>query len=142
MQPKYSLIWIIIGAIFVIAACSVSPTIAVVEPTIELPPPTVVQTAIAPTDSPTAIQAETVAPTFTIEIPTDIPATGDQTSTGQGDQIMQSVCTVCHSSDRIVNSHKTQAEWETTVNRMVSHGAVLSDSDKTILLLYLSETYK
>jgi hypothetical protein len=142
MQPKYSIIWIITAAVFVIAACSVSPTIAVEEPTFELPPPTVVQTAITPTDSPTAIPVETVAPTFTTEIPTDIPASGVQSSIGQGDQIMQSVCTVCHSPDRIVNSHKTQAEWETTVNRMISHGAVLSDSDKAILLLYLSETYK
>lgn len=141
MQPKFLSLWMTTVAALVMAGCSALPTMAVVEPTIEPPPPTAVQASIAPTESPTAKPADTLEPTFTVVIPTK-EATNPQASAGQGDVIMQSVCTVCHSSDRIINSHKTQAEWETTVNRMIGHGAVVSDSDKVILLLYLSETYK
>ena len=142
MHPKILLFWIITITALVLAGCSVPPTQSIVVPTIGVPTPTVVQDTVVPTELPTSIPTEPVKPTFTVSAPTLEPTANTQTSTGQGDQILQSVCTVCHSSDRIVNSHKTQAEWETTVNRMISHGAVLSDSDKVILLLYLSETYK
>lgn len=142
MQPKLLSLWMTTVAALVLAGCSALPTMAVVEPTIEPPPPTAVQASIAPTESPTAKPADTLEPTLTVVVPTIESTTYAQASVGQGDVIMQSVCTVCHSSDRIINSHKTQAEWLTTVNRMISHGAVVSDSDMQILILYLSETYK
>ncbi len=137
MQGKLVLMWITTITTIVLAGCSVSPTQTIVEPTIVVTTPTVVSTEI-----PTSIPTEPVNPTLTVAVQTIEPTVDTQQSAGQGDQILQSVCTVCHSSDRIVNSLKTQTEWETTVNRMISHGAVLSDSDKAILLLYLSETYK
>ena len=140
MKSKYLLVWITTVAALVFAGCSASPTLTQVDLTTVLPPPTEIKATMAPTDSPTAQPTNTVEPTFTVVVPTTEPTEDGQASTGQGDQIMKSVCTVCHSSDRIINSHKTQAEWETTVNRMIGHGAVVSDSDKQILILYLSRS--
>ena len=142
MQLKILLIWIATVAVLVITGCSASPTITKEVPTTVVPPPPAVRATLAPKDSPTTQPTAKVEPTYTIVVPTAEPTADVQVSTGQGDQILQSVCTVCHSSDRIMNSHKSQAEWETTVNRMIGHGAVVSDSDKQILILYLSETYK
>ncbi len=113
-----------------------------VEPTIGVKTPTVVLDTVVPTEIPTSIPTEPVNPTVTVAVQTIEPTVDIQGSTGRGDQILQSACTVCHSSDRIMNAHKTQAEWETTVNRMIGHGAIVSDSDKQVLIKYLSETYK
>jgi cytochrome c5 len=142
MQHKYLLIWSTIITALMIAGCSASPSQTTVEPTVPIPLSTAVEAALAPTDLPTAKPVETVEPTSTVVVPTKEPTLGVQVSTGQGNQIMQAVCTVCHSFDRIINSHKTQAEWEITVDRMMSYGAVLSDSEKQILIKYLSDTYK
>jgi hypothetical protein len=142
MRYKYLLIWLTSITALILAGCSTSPTQTMVVPTVTVPLSTIVETTLAPTDIPTAKPPETVEPTFTFVVPTNEPTTGVQASTGQGDQIMQAVCTVCHSSDRIMNSHKTQAEWQITVDRMISYGAVLTDSEKQILIKYLSETCK
>jgi cytochrome c5 len=142
MRNKYILIWLTTIAALMLAGCSASPTQTVVEPTVAVPLSTFVEATIASTDLPTTKPAETVVPTNTVVVPTNEPTTSVQASTGQGDQIMQAVCTVCHSSDRILNSHKTQAEWQITVDRMISYGAVLTDLEKQIMIKYLSETYK
>jgi cytochrome c5 len=142
MRHKYLLIWLTTIAALMLAGCSASPTQTTMEPTVAVPLSTVVEATLAPTDVPAAKPPETVEPAFTVVVPTNEPTTSVQASTGQGDQIMQAVCTVCHSSDRILNSHKTQAEWQITVDRMISYGAVLTDSEKQIMIKYLSETYK
>jgi cytochrome c5 len=142
MSYKHLLVWLTTIPALIVAGCAASPTQTMVEPTIAVPFSTIVAATTAPTYLPAAKQAETVEPKFTVVVPTKEPTAGVQASIGQGDQIIQAVCTVCHSSDRIINSHESQAEWEITVDRMNSYGAVLSDSDKQILILYLSETYK
>jgi cytochrome c5 len=142
MRYKYLLIVLTTIIALIVTGCSASPTQTMVEPTVAVPISTVVEVTLVPTDIPAAKPTETVEPTFTVVAPTIEPTTGVQASTGQGDQIMQAVCTVCHSSDRIMNSHKTQAEWQTTVDRMISYGALLTDSEKQVLIKYLSETYK
>jgi len=74
------------------------------------------------------------------------PSTG---STGSGNaggadgaSLMQSRCSVCHSTDRITSAHKTADEWNTTVTRMISHGAQLNTTEEQTLVDYLAATYK
>jgi hypothetical protein len=59
-----------------------------------------------------------------------------------GASLMQDRCSVCHSLDRVTSAHKTTAEWTTTVERMVSHGAQLSSQEQQTLIDYLAANYK
>jgi hypothetical protein len=55
---------------------------------------------------------------------------------------MQSRCSVCHSTDRITSAHKSPADWKTTVDRMISHGAQLNATEEQTLINYLAANYK
>jgi mono/diheme cytochrome c family protein len=59
-----------------------------------------------------------------------------------GQTLMQDRCSVCHSLDRLTSAHKTAAEWTTTVERMVSHGAQLNSQEQQTLIDYLAANYK
>jgi membrane protein involved in colicin uptake len=59
-----------------------------------------------------------------------------------GQSLMQQRCSVCHSLDRVTSAHKTAAEWTTTVQRMVSHGAQLNAQEQQTLIDYLAANYK
>jgi hypothetical protein len=50
-------------------------------------------------------------------------------------------CTKCHTLAPIQVSHKTYHEWETTVYRMMGHGAHLNDREAKAVIDYLSQTY-
>ncbi len=76
--------------------------------------------------------------------PTQAPpsATPSPTPTPEGAALLESRCTLCHSSDRPKRAKKTRKEWEETVNRMIENGAQLTDSEKKVLVDYLAKTYK
>jgi competence protein ComEA len=59
-----------------------------------------------------------------------------------GASLMQERCSVCHSLDRVTSAHKTTAEWTTTVERMISHGAQLDSQEQQTLVEYLAANYK
>ena len=59
-----------------------------------------------------------------------------------GAKLLDSRCSVCHSSERPKSKQKTPEQWETTVSRMMGKGAQLTQEEKQILLDYLSKTYK
>ena len=50
-------------------------------------------------------------------------------------------CSSCHPSSRPKTTQKTQAEWQQTVDRMVSKGAQLTGAEKAALIDYLAKTY-
>jgi hypothetical protein len=50
-------------------------------------------------------------------------------------------CSVCHPSTRAKTAQKTQAEWQQTVDRMISKGAQLTDAERAALIDYLAKTY-
>lgn len=60
----------------------------------------------------------------------------------EGASLLEERCSVCHPSSRPKSKQKTPEQWESTVNRMMGKGAKLSEEEKTILLNFLSETYK
>jgi competence protein ComEA len=59
-----------------------------------------------------------------------------------GASLMQDRCSVCHSLSRVTSAHKTAAEWTTSVERMVSHGAQLTSQEQQTLIDYLAANYK
>jgi len=67
---------------------------------------------------------------------------GTSTSSIDGQTLMQQRCSVCHSTDRITSAHKTAAEWKTTADRMISHGAQLTPAEEQTLIDYLAANYK
>lgn len=69
-------------------------------------------------------------------------SSGSSGSTLDGKALVESRCTVCHSLDRVTSSAKTEAEWTSTVERMIGHGAQLSDAEKAAVISYLAATYK
>ena len=69
--------------------------------------------------------------------PTSTPA-----AAGSPEALLQQRCASCHSLQRIQSAHKTQADWEKTVRRMVNSGAQLNDAEFTALVAFLAATYK
>ena len=63
-------------------------------------------------------------------------------SASDGQTLMQTRCTVCHSSDRITTAHKTADQWKATVDHMISNGAQLSSQEEQTLINYLAQNYK
>jgi cytochrome c5 len=82
----------------------------------------------------------TLAPTTGAVAPT--ATSGGAPSTVPGATLVNERCTLCHSLDRIQTAHKTEAEWTTTVSRMVQNGARLTAAEKSAVIQYLSATYK
>jgi len=83
-------------------------------------------------------------------IGTFLAACGTSSSSGTGStgggtdglSLMQSRCSVCHSTDRITSAHKSAADWKITVDRMISHGAQLNTTEEQTLIDYLAANYK
>jgi len=59
-----------------------------------------------------------------------------------GASLMNQRCSVCHSVSRITSAHKTSADWTTTVQRMIDHGAQLNATEEQTLITYLAANYK
>ena len=95
--------------------------------------------ATHPASAPTPA-ANSSAPASAVA-PSAPTAASQGASTLDGQSLMQQRCTVCHSTDRITSAHFTAAQWTATVNRMISHGAQLSQSEETVLVNYLAQNY-
>ncbi len=48
----------------------------------------------------------------------------------------------CHNLDRVTSAKKTEAEWRTTVDRMIAKGAKLTAEEAAALVRFLSKVYK
>ena len=140
-MPSYLSKRISIAAIILIlAGCTSTPTTGQPVP----PTQTVPLATTTVTTAPTSIQTiqPTIEPTFTVMAATIIPTETQILDTLAGKMMAESVCIICHSFDRVEISQKSLAEWETTVIRMVGHGAVLSLSEQQLVVQYLAQTYK
>ncbi len=71
-------------------------------------------------------------------------ATVEETTAGtalDGQALLEARCVECHGLDRTTGASKSAAEWQETVERMVSKGAQLSPAEVETLVAYLAETY-
>ena len=64
---------------------------------------------------------------------TEEPVTGGM----DGDAILETSCTQCHSLDPIYAASYDAEGWRVTIDRMVRKGAVISDEDAEILIEFL-----
>ena len=59
-----------------------------------------------------------------------------------GASLLEERCSVCHPSERPKSRQKTPEQWKATVSRMMGKGAKLTDTEKQVLIKYLSENFK
>jgi cytochrome c2 len=64
---------------------------------------------------------------------------GEQTPSevSAGEQLARTKCTMCHTYDRVEQANKSAAEWESTIDRMVGHGLVVSEEERATITDYL-----
>ncbi len=55
-----------------------------------------------------------------------------------GDAIIETSCTACHTRERIDNAEKDAAGWTDTVDRMIGYGVTLTDQERADLIAYLA----
>jgi predicted CxxxxCH...CXXCH cytochrome family protein len=67
---------------------------------------------------------------------------GTSSGGSDGKSLMDSRCSVCHSTGRVTSAHMTAAEWTTTVQTMVARGAQLNATEQQTLIDYLAANYK
>jgi cytochrome c5 len=105
-------------------------------------------TTPAPTSPPATSPPATSPPTSTpTELPTPeatdtpVPPTATEEPGPDGLTLLQERCAVCHTLGRVEAARKSLEGWQTTVERMVGHGAVLTAEEQQALVEYLAETY-
>jgi competence protein ComEA len=54
-----------------------------------------------------------------------------------GAALVQRRCSICHTVDRINAAQKDEAGWNSTIDRMRSKGAVVSEQEQKDLVAYL-----
>ena len=72
----------------------------------------------------------------TMEQSTAAPA-AEATSTVDMEALIKEKVAGHHDLDRIYNAHKTRAEWEATLDRMIQYGAQINDQEKEMIIDYL-----
>jgi cytochrome c5 len=131
----------LVSLTFIIAGCSAgNPT----QPDLAQPAqaPVIIDTQVQATQAiATEIPATSVPPT---EIqPTTAPAiaglTADQKT--QAQQVLNSACAACHSTDRITRARGDLAGWQQVIQQMRDRGAQMTDDQAALLAQYLAETY-
>ena len=84
--------------------------------------------------------------TASSEVPTEVGSSNlstqvpipPETVLQEGSLLLQNRCTQCHSLENVLQAKKTRAEWEETLSKMESFNVKISDSEKHVLLDYLT----
>jgi len=66
-------------------------------------------------------------------VTTDSP--GD---TLDGQALVETKCSMCHTLDRVDGARKSREDWETTVSRMQGNGLVINAEERAAVIDYLS----
>jgi cytochrome c5 len=75
------------------------------------------------------------------EGPAALPPEEETSGELSGEELLEDRCATCHALDIVKGATKTQAEWESTVERMIEKGAELTDAEAQVLVDYLASTY-
>jgi len=70
-----------------------------------------------------------------------VPEATTEIETQEGKAIVETVCTGCHSLNKVTSASYDRAGWEKTVERMIAKGAELDSAQKETLIDYLVTTY-
>lgn len=55
------------------------------------------------------------------------------------DALVESKCSLCHTTERVYAADKSAEEWDATVDRMEKSGLVITDAEQQQIVEYLSE---
>jgi virginiamycin B lyase len=69
------------------------------------------------------------------------PLTAQTLPDGNGKQIVQGACVVCHGLLRITNTGHTREEWDTIVHNMIMMGAELKPEQVSVVTNYLASNF-
>ena len=108
-------------------------------------PETVTQAPAEPTPlveaTTQATQAEEAAPIAPVEPPAAAPEEPQVTAIS-GQTLMEERCGECHAIERVTSKTGTLEDWGKIVDRMITHGAKLTDEERAILVQFLADNYK
>ena len=65
------------------------------------------------------------------------PVPASEGAVQDGAALVQTLCTVCHTTERIDEARHDRAGWEQTVDRMIKTGARLTDAQRKVVVDYL-----
>lgn len=60
---------------------------------------------------------------------------------GPGKELVTKVCTACHELTRITSKKKTKQEWNDTVDKMATRGAMATDEEFEMIVDYLAKNF-
>jgi hypothetical protein len=66
---------------------------------------------------------------------------GGEFPPGSGQPSVQAACGPCHAVTVVTSARKSEAEWERTINAMITRGARVPDEDYDIILDYLVRNF-
>jgi hypothetical protein len=69
---------------------------------------------------------------------TQAPIASPGTALQEGQLLLQTRCTQCHSLEKVQQGKKTRSEWEETLSKMEGFNVKISDTEKQVLLDYLT----
>ena len=55
--------------------------------------------------------------------------------------LVDSKCTGCHLESTYTTQHRSEAQWAETIERMMAHGAEITDAEYPRILAYLTRHY-
>jgi uncharacterized membrane protein len=73
-------------------------------------------------------------------VDTSAPAAGDSSTTTGDDQtkaLIEERCSSCHSTTIVYNANFDESRWSDVIDQMIQKGAVLSDSEKALVIEWL-----
>ena len=73
--------------------------------------------------------------------PTSTAPAADPLPAGPGKEIVQKTCVACHSIQTVTAKRGTKDEWNKTVDKMIEHGAALTDAEADTVVQYLSASF-
>lgn len=97
------------------------------------------QPTLSSTDSHTIA---TSAVDLSTNVTPTVQASASTTPVIDGSELLDSRCSVCHSTTKVTSQTGTDAEWEAIVAEMIGRGANLNDEEKAALIQYLAEKFK
>jgi hypothetical protein len=71
---------------------------------------------------------------ITAQAPTEFPA-------GPGQAVVHAACAPCHAITVVTGARKSEAEWASTVDAMITRGAPVPDADYDVIVEYLVRNF-
>ena len=79
-------------------------------------------------------------PTFDAKLPT-LGVKFQSLPAGKGKSPVEASCDPCHASDILVQQRLSEKQWNAELDKMIRWGAVVKESDRPIILAYLTKNF-